>query len=73
MKANLIANMLLGISATSIIIAIGLFGLSVGYSLKPTVDIFPWQHPLFSSALGCLTAGLLALFFATPKPIVIKH
>jgi len=72
MKANLIANMLLGISAASILIAIALFGLSFGYSLKPTAELLPWQHPLFSVALSCLTAGLLALFLAKPKPLVIK-
>lgn len=68
MKTNLVGNMLFGISAASILIAIALFGLTVGYSLKPGVDLLPWQHSLFSSATCCLAAGLLSLLFLKAKP-----
>lgn len=68
MKATTIGNLLIGITASSIIIAIALFGLTVGYSLKPDTDILPWQHSLFRPAIGCLIAGLVTLFFLNPKP-----
>lgn len=59
-------NFLLGISIASIVIAIGLFGLTVGASLKAEVDIAPWEHILFKPAVGCFVAGLLVMFLIRP-------